>query len=68
MLTEGKKEEREKKIEKAISLWKKRDDQKKILDNLIIVLQKFWSIYRKHGSEAKKLVDEIDLFKFWEMI
>ena len=67
ILTEAKKEECEKKLEKAISLWKKCDDKKKILDNLVIIVaQKFCSIHRKPGSEVKKFVDEIDLFKFLE--
>ena len=52
-------------MEKAISLWKKRDDETKILDNLVIIVaQKFCSIHRRPGSEVKKFVDEIDLFKF----
>ena len=48
-----------------IRLWKKRDDERKILDNLVInIAQKFCKIYPKHGFEVKKFVEEMVFFKF----
>ena len=65
MLIEAKKEDCEKKLETTISLWKKRDDETKILDNLVIIVaQKFCKIYPKCGFQVKKFVGETDLFKF----
>ena len=65
MLTEAKKKECGKKMERAISLWKECDDERKILENLLIIIaHKFCKTYPRYGFEVKKFVEEINLFKF----
>ena len=65
MIKTGERSRCEDLLKHAIRLWKKRDDERKVLENLVIIIaQKFCTTYPKHGFEVKKFVEEINLFKF----
>ena len=65
MIKTGERSRCEDLLKHALRLWKKRDEERKILDNLVIIIaQKFCKTHPKHGFEVKKFVEEINLFKF----